>query len=95
MFSCYRSARLTIDRLERPLVLTERINRFGHLLICRHCRNHDRQIRGLAMLFQLKQEAVEPAATSSGTSANSNESGLSDAARSRIATVLSERCKSS
>jgi hypothetical protein len=89
MFSCYRAARLTIDRLERPLVLIERIKLLGHFLICRHCCTHDRQIRGLASLLQMKQDATQNQNPSK--EAVSGDSGLSDTARSRIAAVLSSR----
>jgi hypothetical protein len=89
MFSCYRATRRTLDRLERPLVLFERLKLFGHFLICRHCCMHDRQIRGLAHLFQSKQKAAELPAASNG--ANFNDSSLSNAARARISAVLSNR----
>lgn len=93
MFSCYRATCLTLERLERPLVLTERIRRFGHFLICRHCRIHNRQISCLTILIQMKQNAGEiPVATSSE---NSSESGLSPEARARIAAALSSRFNSS
>jgi DNA-binding GntR family transcriptional regulator len=89
MFSCYRATRLTLDRLERPLVLTERISRSFHLLICRHCRNHNWQISGLARLFQLKQNSAESSDLSSSPS--SGDSRLSPAAHSRIAAALAAR----
>jgi hypothetical protein len=58
-------------------------------LICRHCCMHDRQIRGLAQLFQLKQNAGELPDASEGT--NINDSSLSNSARARISAVLSSR----
>ena len=89
MFSCYRASRLTYDRLERPLFLYERIKLHGHLFICRHCRTHDRQVQGLALLIQMKREAEDQ--PSSVTIANSTPTGLSEAARSRIAGILTDR----
>jgi hypothetical protein len=89
MFSCYRAARRTIDRLERPLMLFERLKLFGHFLICRHCSTHDRQIRGLASLLEMKKQAVQNQNPSNEV--NAGDSCLSDAARSRIAAVLSSR----
>lgn len=58
MFSCYRAARLTYDRLERPLTRRERFTQWGHLFICRHCRAHDRQVRGLARLLERRKSAA-------------------------------------
>jgi predicted anti-sigma-YlaC factor YlaD len=53
MFSCRQAVRQTLDLLERRLSLIERVSRFSHLALCRHCRAHSRQIRGL--LFVLKR----------------------------------------
>jgi hypothetical protein len=52
MFSCRQATRRTLDLLERRLSPTERLSRWGHLLLCRHCRAHSRQVAGL--LFVLK-----------------------------------------
>jgi hypothetical protein len=89
MFSCYRATRLTLVRLERPLLLTERFSRSFHLLICRHCRNHSRQISGLAQLFQLKQDIATTSASSNN--ASSVVLRLSPDAHSRIAAALAAR----
>jgi hypothetical protein len=78
MFSCYRAARLTYDRLERPLTRRERAVRWGHLFICRHCRTHELQVRGLARLMELKK-------------ARHDNPGLPAAARDRIRTALAGR----
>ena len=79
MFSCFRSIRLTIESLERRLSLLERLCRLGHLLICRHCRRHSRQIHGLA--FALGGE---------GKVAGFDLPRLSSIARSRISAALAD-----
>jgi hypothetical protein len=54
MFSCRQAVRQTLDMLERRHSPTERLARWAHLALCRHCRAHSRQIHGL--LFVLKHE---------------------------------------
>jgi hypothetical protein len=54
MFSCRQATRRTLELLERRLSAPERMARWGHLLICRHCRAHARQIHGL--LFVLNRQ---------------------------------------
>jgi predicted protein tyrosine phosphatase len=93
MFSCYRAARLTIERLDRPLTMTERIRHFAHLFICSHCRLHDWQVRGLTRLFNMKRDRTD---NSSGTNTDAGECfdvSLSQAARARIISVLSSRTR--
>jgi len=54
MFSCRHATRRTLDLLERRLSPLEHVGRWGHLLLCRHCRAHSRQIH--CLLFVLKRQ---------------------------------------
>jgi hypothetical protein len=58
MYSCRQAARRTLEMLERRLSPAEGMARWGHLLLCRHCRAHARQIHGL--LFVLKRQGPIP-----------------------------------
>lgn len=84
IFSCRRFSRLTFDRLERRLGPFERLGRFAHLTICRHCCSHVRQVEALARLFELKRQLAE-------TQPGSSESPLSEEARNRIRAALARR----
>jgi hypothetical protein len=77
MLFCRQTVRLTLLRLDRPLLPLERISRLSHLLLCRHCRAHARQVRGL--LFVLKLESTE-----------AHLPGLPPDARSRIAAAMAQ-----
>jgi hypothetical protein len=77
MFSCRRAIGRTLDLLERPLSPRERLSRWSHLAICRHCRAHSRQIHGL--LFVLKRQE---------NLADISLPRLSPVARARIATAI-------
>ncbi len=77
MFSCRESMRRTLDLLERRLSPSERIGRWSHLALCRHCRAHSRQIHGL--LFVLKRQDKQ---------ADTSFPRLSPAARARIAAAV-------
>ncbi len=79
MYSCRQATRRTLDLLERRLSPIERMGRWGHLLICRHCRAHARQIHGL--LFVLKRQENH---------ADISFPRLSPAARARIATAIAD-----
>jgi hypothetical protein len=79
MFSCFQAVRLTIESLERRLSLLERLRRFGHLLICRHCRRHSKQIHGLAF-----------ALGGHGEAAALDLPRLSAVARSRISAAMAD-----
>ncbi len=79
MFSCRQAARRTLDSLERRLSIVERLGRLSHLVICRHCRAHTRQIHGL--LFVLKRQ---------DSIAQIPLPGLSPAARDRIAAAVAD-----
>ena len=59
MFSCRQAARRTLDLLERPLSPIERLGRLSHLALCRHCRAHARQIRGLLFALEHRDEVAE------------------------------------
>ena len=59
MFSCRQTIRRTLDLLERRLSPRERLGRWGHLAICRHCRAHSRQINGLAFVFKRQDNLAE------------------------------------
>jgi len=65
--------------LERRLSPAERMGRWGHLVLCRHCRAHARQIHGL--LFVLKRQ---------DTVADDAFPRLSPAARARIAAAVAD-----
>jgi hypothetical protein len=77
MLFCRQTVRLTLQRLDRPLLPLERISRWSHLLLCGHCRAHARQVRGL--LFVLKLENTEAYLP-----------GLPPEARSRIAAAMAQ-----
>jgi len=77
MYSCRQATRRTLDLLERRLSSTERLGRWSHLLLCRHCRAHARQIDGL--LFVLKGQ---------NNIADISLPCLSPAARARIAAAV-------
>jgi hypothetical protein len=79
MFSCQQAIRRTLDLLERPLSRTEHLGRLGHLALCRHCRAHAGQIRGL--LFVLKRQ---------DNRADFAFPRLSPAARARIAAAVAD-----
>lgn len=51
MFSCRHAATLTLESFDRPLSPGERLDRFAHLLLCRHCRAHARQLELLKIVF--------------------------------------------
>jgi hypothetical protein len=65
--------------LERRLSAMEQVGRWGHLLLCRHCRAHARQIQGL--LFVLNRPE---------TFAESPLHRLSPSARARIAAAIAD-----
>jgi hypothetical protein len=77
MYSCFRAIRLTFELMERHLSATERLDRWSHLLLCRHCRAHSRQIYGLHFVLK-SQNGV----------ANISLPSLSPAARARIAAAI-------
>jgi hypothetical protein len=77
MFSCRQAVRRTFDMLERRLSPAERMSRWSHLALCRHCRAHSRQVRGL--FFVLKRQ---------DTSVEISLPRLSPAARARIAAAV-------
>jgi hypothetical protein len=77
MYSCRQAIRRTLDLLERRLSPTERLSRWSHLLLCRHCRAQSRQIHGL--LFVLKCQ---------NNIADISFPRLSPAARARIAAAV-------
>jgi hypothetical protein len=77
MFSCRQATRRTLDLLERRLSPIERLRRWSHLTLCRHCRAHSRQIHGL--LFVLKRQ---------DNLADISFPRLSPAARARIAAAV-------
>jgi hypothetical protein len=79
MFSCLKAIRLTIESLERRLSLLERARRLGHLLICRHCRRHSKQIHGLAFALRGHGDIAAFALPQ-----------LSAVARSRISSALAD-----
>jgi hypothetical protein len=79
MFSCREAMRRTLERLERRLSTMERIGRWGHLAICRHCRGHARQVRGL--IFVLKHH---------DNLADLSLPRLSPAARARIGAAVTD-----
>jgi hypothetical protein len=80
MFSCRQATRRTLDLLERRLSPIERLGRWSHLAICRHCRAHSRQIRGLLFVFRHREKLADNALP-----------GLSPEARTRIAAALGDR----
>ena len=84
MFSCRRAVRLTLEQLERPLSVMERLSRRGHLLICTACRRHNRQVHGLAFLLRCEQDVPL-------VSAIPESARLSRDARSRIMTAVADR----
>ena len=47
MLSCLEATRLASDRLDEPLSPAQRWPMALHLLICRHCRHFDRDLRRL------------------------------------------------
>jgi hypothetical protein len=59
MFSCRRAIGRTLDLLERRLSPRERLTRWGHLAICRHCRAHSRQIRGLLFVMKCQESFAD------------------------------------
>lgn len=77
MFSCRQATRRTLDRLERRLSAIEHVGRWGHLLLCRHCRAHARQIHGLLFVLE-RQDNVSDIALPR----------LSPEARARIAAAV-------
>lgn len=77
MFSCRQATRRTLEMLERRLSPIERMGRWGHLLLCRHCRAHARQIHGLHFALE-RQENI----------ADRSFPRLSPEARARIAAAL-------
>jgi predicted anti-sigma-YlaC factor YlaD len=77
MLSCRQTVRLTLQRLDRPLLPLQRVSRWGHLLICGHCRAHARQVRGLLFVLNLENNNAKPYLP-----------GLSSEARSRIAAAM-------
>ena len=79
MYSCRLATRRTIDFLERRLSALERAGRWGHLLLCRHCRAHSRQVHGL--LFVLKGRE---------NTADVSLPRLSPGARARIGAALAD-----
>ena len=79
MFSCRRAVRCTLDLLERRVSLGERLGRWSHLALCRHCRAHSRQVQGL--LFVLKSQH---------SLADSSFPRLSPEARARIAAAVAD-----
>ncbi len=79
MFSCREAMRRTLERLERRLSATERLGRWSHLAICRHCRAHSRQIHGL--IFVLKHH---------DNIADLSLPRLSPAARARIGAAVAD-----
>ena len=52
MFSCRQAIRRTLDLLEKRLTPRERLGRWSHLVLCRHCRAHSRQIHGLRFVLE-------------------------------------------
>jgi hypothetical protein len=80
MFSCRQTTRRTLDLLERRLSPIERLGRWSHLAICRHCRAHSRQIRGLLFVLGHREKLADNALP-----------GLSPEARARIAAALGDR----
>jgi hypothetical protein len=79
MFSCRHAVRRTLDLLERRLSARERLSRWSHLALCRHCRAHSRQVQGL--LFVLKHQ---------DNLAGSSFPSLSPDARTRIAAAVAD-----
>jgi hypothetical protein len=77
MFSCRQAVRQTFDMLERRLSLIERLSRWSHLALCRHCRAHSRQVRGLLFLLRRPENHAGIALPR-----------LSPAARARIAAAV-------
>ena len=80
MFSCRKATRRTLDLLERPLSPIERMGRWGHLALCRHCRAHSRQIRRLLFVLERKDHL-----------SGNPLPRLSTAARERIAAAVGQR----
>jgi hypothetical protein len=79
MFSCRQAVRQTFDMLERRLSPAERMSRRSHLALCRHCRAHSRQVRGLFFFLKRQDTSVEPSLPR-----------LSPEARVRIAAAVAE-----
>ena len=79
MFSCRQTTRRTLDLLERRLSPIERLGRWSHLAICRYCRAHSRQIRGLLLVLSHQEKLADNALP-----------GLSPEARARIAAALGD-----
>lgn len=77
MLSCRQTVRLTLQRLDRPLLPLERASRCGHLLFCGHCRAHARQVHGLLFVLKPQSNNTKP-----------HLPGLPSEARSRIAAAL-------
>jgi hypothetical protein len=80
MFSCRQTTRRTLDLLERRLSPIERLGRWSHLAICRHCRAHSRQILGLLFVLGQREKLADNALPV-----------LSPEARARIATAIGDR----
>jgi predicted anti-sigma-YlaC factor YlaD len=59
MFSCRQAVRQTFDLLERRLSLIQRVSRWCHLALCRHCRAHSRQVHGLLFVLKRSDNSVE------------------------------------
>ncbi len=79
MFSCRQEVRRTIDLLERRLSPTERLGRWTHLLLCRHCRSHSRQVDRLRFVLE-----------GGGSAKEQSLPRLSLEARARIAAALGD-----
>ena len=80
MFSCRQTTRRTLDLLERRLSPIEWLGRWSHLAICRYCRAHSRQIRGLLFVLGHREKLADNALPV-----------LSPEARARIAAALGDR----
>ncbi len=79
MFSCRQAVRQTLEMLEGRLSRPERLARWAHLALCRHCRAHSRQIHGLLFVLKTRENLTDVVLPS-----------LSPAARARIAAAIAD-----